>query len=58
MTIKKIKNSLTDRGSPSQEILTINTVLKDLIFSAESNHTDVINIEKSVYNSRFIKQIN
>ena len=47
-TKDKIKNSLNYYGSPSQKILTIKAVLKDLIFSAESNHIDVVNIEKEL----------
>ena len=44
--IDKIKNLLNDCGNPSQQILTIKTVLEDLRFNAEINYTDVINMEK------------
>ena len=44
--IDKIKKLLNYYGNPSQQILTIKTVLEDLRFNAEINYTDVINMEK------------
>ena len=44
-TIYKIKNLLTDYGSPTQHILTIK-IMKDSIFSEQSDQVDIINTEQ------------
>ena len=41
-----MKILLTDCGSPSQQILTIKDVLKNLVFSTENEHNDVITMNK------------
>ena len=41
-----MKILLTDCGSTSQQILTIKVVLKNLVFSAENDHNDVITMKK------------
>ena len=45
LKIDKIKNLLTNWGSPNQQLLTINAVLKDPIFSKENDKADVVNID-------------
>ena len=45
LKIDKIKNLLTNWGSPNQQLLTINAVLKDPIFSKENDKTDGVNID-------------
>ena len=44
-TIDQIKYLLTDCDNPSQQLLAIKAVLKDPIFSKESDQSDVINID-------------
>ena len=41
-----MKILLTDCGSQSQQILTIKDVLKNLVFSTENEHNDVITMNK------------
>ena len=54
-TVDTIKILLADYISPIQHILTINAILKDLIYIKQSDHVDVINTKKITYNSRYIK---
>lgn len=44
-TIDKIKHLSTDYDSPNQQLLTIKDVLKDPVFSKESDQSDMINID-------------
>ena len=45
-TVDKIKNLLTDCGSPSQQLLTINSIFKNPIYSEQSDQVDAINTEQ------------
>ena len=45
-TVEKIKNVLTDCDSPSQQLLTIKSILKDPVYSDQSDQVDVINTEQ------------
>ena len=42
----KIKSLLTNWGSPSQRILTIKSILKDLIYSEQSDQVDIIDTKQ------------
>ena len=44
-TVYTIKSLLTDYGSSSQQLLTKTLILKDPIYSKQSNQLDVINTE-------------
>ena len=46
LTVDKIKSLLTNLGSPSQRILTIKLILKDLIYSEQSDQVDIINTKQ------------
>ena len=45
-TVHKIKNLLSDCGSPTQHILTVKAILKDPIYSEQSDQVDIINTEQ------------
>ena len=46
MTVDNIKNHLTDCGILTQQILTIEELLKDSIYSKQSGQVDIINTEQ------------
>ena len=46
LTIIEIKNLLNDCDTLSQQVLMIKAVLKDLIFSADNDLANVVNMEK------------
>ena len=41
----KIKNLVTDYGGPTNQILTIKSILKGSIYSEQSDQVDIINTE-------------